>query len=158
MSPGFNVDVAQLPTTMRRLIRAVGVPATMSLLEARGGTRVYLGGQRGRRDRQLLMQLLGEKGEAAFRREFTPPAMSHARSASEVTLPKLDKIATQIRDAAIRADETHSLTQLALMFKLTSRQIQNIRKGLPTTRIPPGQGDLFAADGRQGSGTRLNGV
>jgi Mor family transcriptional regulator len=110
-----------------------------------------------RRDRTLLKDLIGALAAEAFYAEFAGTA--------EVTLPKADKILAQLRDAAICADQDHSLMELAVMYRLTSRQIQNIRaRGVAGhERGPDPQFDLFSASNDEshpgpGSGRRLNAV
>ncbi|WP_051278450.1 Mor transcription activator family protein [Solimonas flava] len=132
-----TVDLAPLPPMLRRLVRALGLPATLQLLEARGGTRFYLGGERGRRDRHVLADIIGKEAAEAFYREFG--------GVPEVTLPKADKIVQQTRDAQIRADTEHSLMELAVMYRLTSRQVQNIRRGHDAREWQDRQPDLFGA-------------
>lgn len=138
------IDLKPLPPLLRRLIRSMGLPATMILLQARGGTRFYLGGVHARRDRQLLRDLVGVDASQAFYMEFG------GGKGSEVTLPKVDKIAMQIRDRAIRADQAHSLMELALIHRLTTRQIQNIRRGDEKPEWASRQADLFGETGTAG--------
>jgi hypothetical protein len=151
MTTETPVDLSRLPPTFRRLIKAMGLPATLTLLQARGGTRFYVGGQRGRRDKQLLVSLVGDAAALAFYAEFAAADRPRLRGgvASEITLPKLDKLALTYRDAMICADADRSLMELALMYRLTSRQIQNIRAKGPRARseAETRQIDLFSAAG-----------
>ena len=159
MSAQTAINVAGLPTTMKRLIGAMGVSPALRLLQARGGTRFYLGGRRGRRDRRLLADLVGRDAAEGFYREF------QRDGATEVTLPKADKILIQVRDAEIRADQEHSLMELAMLHRLTSRQIQNIRSRAPEAAngVDERQIDLFSgsdaeSDPMVGVRPRLNAV
>jgi hypothetical protein len=150
MTTDMAVDLSRLPTTLRRLIRSIGLPATLHLLTARGGTRWYLGGVRGRRDRKLLVSIIGQTAAEAFYAEFGGEA-----GRTEVTLPKADKILIQYRDAQIRADQTRSLAELAVMYRLTSRHIQNIRRGAePEEPVENRQIDLFSAAAHCAGGAR----
>ena len=68
-----------------------------------------------------------------------------------LSLPKADKLLAQIRNKTIRAEQdTKSLTVQALEYRLTARQVQNIRRGSDPEIAPDPQSDLFGEpdDGR----------
>lgn len=133
-----GVDTTQLIAKTRRIIDAIGLPATLALLQARGGTILELPhGRLYRQRRSMLVGLIGEAAAEAFLGAF-------ANGERRMFLPKADKILLQVRNRAIRADDEHSNTELALAYKLTVRQIQTIRNTETPPQKPTRQGDLFS--------------
>lgn len=144
-APEIAVDERLLPPQLRRMIAAIGLPATVVLLQARGGTRLKLptGRLRSRRS-QVLSGLIGPEAAQAFQAEFCRPGRA------SMDLPKADKILMQVRNAAIhREAEADSLAELALRYRLTIRQVQNIlaTKDWPAWRKPRPQLELFETAG-----------
>lgn len=133
-----------LPPSIKRMIRSIGLPATLTLLEALGGTRIQLSLGARRRVHRSLVELIGADASKALYAEFC------VRGVKELMLPKVDKILRQARDAAIRAEcETQQIATVALRYKLTMRQIQKIRRSsdYPIWRRPaPPQLELFGAE------------
>lgn len=155
VSDAFAIDEGLLPTQLKLLVPAIGLPKTMQLLAKRGGTRIHLRGERARRDRELLESIIGADDAAKLRdvlgwrvdRRATPDGIKEERiKRDSIDLPKIDKIVQQVRDAAIRADP-RSLMDLALEYRLTVRQVQNIRsrRGATVRRADEhdARGDLF---------------
>ena len=134
----FQIDLQPLSPQMRRLVRALGVAATLKLLEERGGTRVYISGGRQRADRRMLKALIGAEAAEAFYAEF-------GAHAPELDLPKADKLLMQMRDDAIRLDKAQGLSfdLVARKYRLTRRRVIDIcgEPGRPNSTAV--QGDLF---------------
>ena len=134
------VDERLLPPQIRRMIAAIGLPLTLHLLELRGGTRLALPLADARRKHYELADLIGAAPSRAFYREFG------GKGVRFIQLPKADKILRQARDAAIRQDcRTDSVSTVALRYRLTMRQVQNIKQSedYPVWRKPDSQLDLF---------------
>lgn len=129
------IDDTQLPPQLRRLVRAIGLPATLALLKARGGTRLMLG--KNPAGASLLLDLIGHANTKALLAAF--------EGATELMLPKADKLLAQARDRAIRDEHArgHSLMVLALRYDLTSRHILNIISGQPQASGESAQAGLF---------------
>jgi hypothetical protein len=117
------VDEALLIAKTRRMIAAIGLPTTLHLLETLGGTYLELPqGRLWRKRRNVLAELIGEKAATAFHREF-------AQGDRRLLLPKADKILLQLRDRRICAEaDDLSVRDQALQYRLTMRQVQNIRR------------------------------
>lgn len=130
-----QIDEHQLPPQLRRIVRTIGLPATLTLLKARGGTRLMLGKHH---DHALL--LIGLIGPGPAQR-----LCEAFEGKTEIMLPKADKLLAQARNRAIRAEHAcgDSLMTLALRYDLTIRQIENINSagfGPPDTAA---QAELF---------------
>lgn len=109
------VDVALLPPQMRRLVQLIGLPDTLTLLRARGGTEFRIPVDP---HGSLLAELIGLESAAILCREMPGQTLD---------LPKHDKIALQIRNQAIRNARRHqSASQVARQFGLTRRHIVNL--------------------------------
>lgn len=108
------IDPRTMPTQVRRMIRAIGLPATMCLLRWRGGRRLFL--PRGP-ERTELAQVLTREQVQALLAEFTDQPW--------IDVPKPDKLWLAIRDAQIRAEHEAgaSLQQLADRYGLTARRV-----------------------------------
>ncbi len=111
-----QVDPSLMPPQIRELVRVIGFPDTVKLLQARGGTffvfPIKAGG--------LLVNIVGV--EAAKK-------LVAAYGGERRDLPKVDKIMIKLRDIAIdHLRKTKSVTQLAQEFNLTRRHIFNVSK------------------------------
>lgn len=102
---------------LRRLLRAIGMAGTLTLLRWRGGCRLCLP-----RDprRSELMQYLTYAQAQGLIDEFGAGVW--------ITLPKADKLYIAARNTEIRADHAAgaSLATLAMRYGLTTRHISNI--------------------------------
>jgi hypothetical protein len=116
------VDETLLIAKVRRMIRAIGLPHTVRLLETWGGTYLELPqGRLWRKQSGALAALLGQDAADAFHAEF-------AHGERRILLPKVDKILIQLRDRQICAEsEDISARDQALRYRLTERQIHKIR-------------------------------
>lgn len=128
------VDERRLPPTARLLARAIGMSATVRLLQARGGTQLHVPVDPSRA--YVLPGVLSADEIAALARAF---------GGQRLDLPKLDKLLRQIRDAQIRADRAHrSAAQVAREYGLTRRHVINIT-GATEAGEDLAEPDLFGA-------------
>ena len=112
-----GVELTQLPTQIRLLAAAIGLPATLCLLRARGGSpyTVPIHGERS----EVLLKIMPAEAAKALSGEY---------GGQTLTLPKLDKALIQIRNRRICAEAIagESLAMLARRYDLTTRHISNI--------------------------------
>lgn len=126
------VDERRLPPVARMLARAIGLAATVRLLQARGGTQLHVPVDPARA--QVLRGVLSAD-------EIT--ALASAFGALRLDLPKPDKVLRQVRDAQIRADRArHSAGHVARTYGLTRRHVINITGAVEPTPAETEQ-DLF---------------
>lgn len=127
-----DIDLRQLPPQIRLLSDCMGLPATLRLLQAKGGTQynVPMCGD----NSPILIAIVGLVAARALSAEYGGQTLS---------VPKLDKVLTQLRNRMIvTAAETSSLTELARQHQLTTRQISNILAACRNDDASP-QGKLF---------------
>lgn len=124
------VDEKLLTPMLRRLVRCIGLPATLKLLDKRGGLPLEIP-KRGRAS-VILVGLIGVDHAELLAVEFA--------GGDAITLPMSDKIHAQIRNLAIRSEKAAcSYSALATRYGLTRRQIVNIVGDQPENAGP----DLF---------------
>lgn len=129
------VDPSLLPPQMRQLVECIGLPETMRLLMARGGTFLHV--PVSAESATLLTAVLSRRAIAAL---ATSPLAGR-----RIELPKADKIVIQLRNIAIRAERRHaSAAAVARRHKLTRRQVINITRAVDDNPTP----DLFEACAR----------
>lgn len=129
------VDVDQLPPQVRGLVRLIGLPETVRLLEARGGRPTYVP-----RDPNGATEL----GEILSQQALQQ--LSGTWPGETLDLPKPDKIATQIRTQYIieaRRRGLKSGRQLAQEFGLTYRWVKALCAQARDGRAE-NQADLFS--------------
>lgn len=125
-----------LPPLLKRIVRAVGLPAALRLLKARGGTRYCVPVS----PTGLILEFMDSRQATALIRELG--ATEH------VSLPKADKALLELRNAQIRLEYAagDSLLTLALRYNLTTRHVLNIVRGTDREEDEAAdleQGDLF---------------
>lgn len=127
------IDPALLPPLIKRLLRAIGVPATLQLLQAQGGLPLKIP----QKFSPQLAELVGEVGVIALIREFGAGTI--------ITLPMPDKIVAMIRDAAIwsEQDTGERISTQVRRYGLTKRWIIEIRKRRNQAPDETPQTDLF---------------
>ena len=131
-----DIDPDQLPPQARRLVRIIGLPGTMRLLRAFGGTRITV--PHTAQGAVTLRAVLTDAELAAL--------AGSAWAGERLELPTLDKFARQVRDAHIRADlQRLPLDAVARQWGLTRKQVKNIRnaRATPQPAAAPTH-DLFA--------------
>ena len=115
----MNDDIEQryLPPLLRTIAEIIGLPATLTLVRAYGGTRLYVP-NRFDPDHPIV-KLIGHELAARF---FT------AYRGEQIDVPKGEVAVKAARDRRIRAaradGQTHA--RLAIRYGLSERQIRNI--------------------------------
>lgn len=137
--PGNNdldlIDPTLLPPQMRELVRLIGIPETLKLLQARGGLPTYIGKDPAR------SQLCKVISEHAIR------ALSEVYGDTTLDLPKADKMIAQLRNlyiVRVRESGEKSGRQLAAELGLTWRMIKYISAKARQPENPTA--DLFELD------------
>lgn len=106
-----------LPPVLRAIIKALGLVKAQDLLLKFGGTSISIP------KHHSVKMGLSDDDLKALRLELE----NHLINDNRLSLPKIDKIFISFRNYEIRtARQKNSLNELALMYNLTSRQIQNI--------------------------------
>ena len=143
------VDIKLVGDKTRRIIRAIGLSKTVSLLDRRGGTYIDLPhGPRRTSRLKVLPELIGEDAAGAFFDEF-------ADGSKRILLPKADKILMQLRDAVICTElETYSVPTVTLRHGLHIRTVQLIRKRGPTVAAEQAEVIQMGLFEQTGSGSR----
>jgi hypothetical protein len=132
-----GVDPDRLPPQARRLVRIIGLPATVRLLQAFGGGRITIPLTA---DGAVTLRAVLSDAELA--------ALAGSSLAGErLELPTAKKIARQLRNAQILADRQRlPLDQVARKWGLTRRQIINLSgaaQAAPCGEPPAAIHDLF---------------
>lgn len=114
------IDPDRLPPQARRLVRIIGLPATVRLLRAFGGGRVTIP--------------LTADGAVTLRVALTDAELAalagSALAGERLELPTLDAIARQLRDAQIRADLARlPIDTVARAWGLSRKHVKRIARG-----------------------------
>jgi len=129
-----QVDAGDLPPRLAALAQVIGLPATLRLVEARGGTRVYVPEQAP--PDHWLARLIGPGAFALLVQHYGREYLELDRAAAALR-------ATRDRQIVIDAREGASTATIALQCGLTQRQVFNIlaraNAGAPALDQP----DLF---------------
>ncbi|MDR2188937.1 MAG: hypothetical protein LBE62_13005 [Azonexus sp.] len=127
--------LALLPPVLKAVVKALGPARAREWLEARGGVNINIPVGHG--------PAIGLTADELSRLRLT--LAPHTDAAGRVSLPKVDKLWQVARNAAIvSAAKAFSIRDQALAYRLTGRQISNIRRGAADSQ--PGSGgqmDLF---------------
>ncbi|MFO1417275.1 MAG: Mor transcription activator family protein [Methylotetracoccus sp.] len=127
-------DDALIPGQLRPLVEVAGWPAVCKLVEAYGGTRLY------------VPKSLGPDHELARLIGFDEALALAALLGGEphFDIPRCAGLARAARDAGLRADRAAGMTfsQLARKYHMTERNVLNILGRERDER----QGELFAVD------------
>lgn len=128
-----RISEKALPPRARMLVRAIGLPATLALLDRHGGTPIRIP-VRARRSRKLSTILTATQIDR----------LAELWGGQSLELPKIDSCLIQVRDQEIarRSDAGDTHVALAREFKLTRRQIINIVNKARETTVSP-QATLF---------------
>lgn len=118
-----------LPPVLGAVVRALGFGRAKAFLVDHGGVNVCIP--------KFRSSSLGlDKDELARLRETLAP---HMDAAGRVWMPKPDKLFIRVRDAQIKREKySASINGQARQYRLSSRQIQNIRR-----ETDDRQADLF---------------
>lgn len=124
--------LSTLPPILRAIISALGLVRAQDLLIEHGGCYIKIP----RKNAALLG--LSDEELAALRIALD----RHMGNDDRVALPKIDKIFMLFRDVEIRTNKSrYTLNELAKMYRLTSRHIQNICRD--EGNVTANQDDLF---------------
>lgn len=139
---------ALLPAAVQRIAEVVGLPATMKLVAAWGGTSWYFArgiGRHGQARVAALAEIVGE--EAAGRLAF----YMHERET--VYIPKCDAALKHLRDTEIHRQFDQAVregvssntvvAELARTYELSDRHVWRILKEVPLAIEPSATLDLF---------------
>ena len=127
-----SVNADMLPPQVRRLVKVIGLPDTLTLLKQRGGTRLTLP------VRPELAVELPKLIPADSVRKICNSELAGQR----LDLPKSDKIMVQLRNQAILAEKGKSTKrETAQRYGLTTRMIKLIWNGESDDNPTP---DMFS--------------
>lgn len=124
---------AALPASLADIIDAIGIAATLKLVEAFGGIRIYVPSEDTLHEGHPLVRAIGMEAAVKLARlypsEFIEP-------------PRATAYMREIRNAAVREGmENASAAELARRFQTTRRNIFRIMAAGPELEDP--QPDLF---------------
>ena len=127
-----SADLSHLPPLARELAECLGIDATLALVRALGGTRVYVPASPG----EDLVELLGAYAATALCEQFTGESLD---------IPRCDKALRAARNASVLAALAagESLNTVARAHRLTRRQVINIRLAARQAGPAPMTLDLF---------------
>lgn len=124
--------LALLPSVLKAVVKALGYVRARSWLTERGGVNVKIPA--------LKTVAIGLEPDELERLRHT--LSPHMDADGRVWLPKPDKLWQHVRNAAIRkTSKDQSIRDQALQYRLSSRQITNIRS--EDSDGNAGQMDLF---------------
>ncbi|WP_421793521.1 Mor transcription activator family protein [Hydrocarboniphaga effusa] len=135
MEAHVTLDMRRLPAGVRRIVRVLGAPRAVGLLEAHGGTRLRIPVH----EDGVLCQIVGRDGVQLLQHEFGP--------GSYLDLPVAEKVVLEVRNATIRTDYAAgmSIQSLARQWGLGRKQIKNVVNDVQraTLRTTDGESDEF---------------
>jgi hypothetical protein len=125
-----DVDVADLPGTLRELAALIGLPATLTLIRHYGGVRLYI--PKTLEPGHILVRLLGP--EAAQR------LVAHYLPGENFDVPRGQSLVRALRDRAIAAAAARgaSSADLARGFGMTHRHVRRILHRADPVDMQPG--------------------
>lgn len=127
-----TLSMDDLPPRLAALAQRLGLAATLRLVEARGGTRVYV--PETVNEEHWLARLLGREAMAAL-------VTLHGREFVDIDRGAGALRAARDRHIVARSRAGQSSMTLALQYHLTQRQVFNILARAPTGN--DAQSDLF---------------
>ena len=115
----LDIDINILPGILRDLVDLIGLPATMTIVQHKGGTGLWIPAQiETLAPDHKLVKAVGM--EAAMK-------LSENYGGEELEIPKAEKAVMALRNKEIREKNQYmSQSQLALEYNLTERQIRTI--------------------------------
>lgn len=117
MPPLNDLDVDLLEPLLRQLVDLIGLPATMAIVDAHGGTLLNIPRQADQN--ATLVGLIGAEKAAILGRELGP---------DRLLIPKAGAALLALRNRQILAQmQTRSVRQVARDFKLGERQVWYIK-------------------------------
>lgn len=118
-----SISEGLLPPSLQRVAEHIGLPATLRLVEARGGISIWVPTTDRCTPEHYLSRLIGFAALLA---------LAELHGGEELEIPRAVAAVRAVRDARIREqyDGGKSQWDLALEYGLTERQIRNILNGL----------------------------
>lgn len=115
-APKFQADPADhLPPSLAELVRLIGFPATLKLVERFGGGRLYVPLEEHLNDQHAIVLAIGK--EAARK-------LSRDRATEILEIPRAAAYMRVVRDTIMREQyETKSATDLAREYGMTRRNV-----------------------------------
>ncbi|MDX8386392.1 MAG: Mor transcription activator family protein [Gallionella sp.] len=112
-----HLKVELLPQMLQDLVAMITLPATMKIVEARGGTALYVP-VRHLRDEHYLVKLIGREAAEILQHEY---------HGEELSIPTALKALRAIRNNEIRAKRRYmSQSMLAREYRMSGRNIRII--------------------------------
>ncbi|WP_046079657.1 Mor transcription activator family protein [Halomonas sp. HG01] len=110
-------EIQELPQSLTDVAEAIGLAATLALVEHAGGVRIYVPERLG--DEHRLIDWLGR--EAAVR-------LSEALAMEELVVPRCADALRRVRNRQMRLERDQGArpAELALRYRLTERQVYTI--------------------------------
>ncbi|SFT74079.1 Mor transcription activator family protein [Halomonas saccharevitans] len=110
-------EIQELPQSLTDVAEAIGLAATLALVEHAGGVRIYVLERLG--DEHRLIDWLGR--EAAVR-------LSEALAMEELVVPRCADALRRVRNRQMRLERDQGArpAELALRYRLTERQVYTI--------------------------------
>lgn len=127
----MSVETELLPESMAKLSEIIGLPAVLDLMEAFGGTQLWVPEKLSHN--HLLVDAIG--AEAAQQ-------MCEYMAKERMLVPRGESIRREIRNRAIRRERFQGakLAELAIRYRMTDRQVLNILNAEP---MDDRQHDMF---------------
>lgn len=118
----MSVETELLPESMADMVDVIGLPAVLALMEAFGGTELWIPEKLAHN--HLLVDAIG--AEAAQQ-------LCEYMAREQIRIPRGAAIFREVRNRAIRRERTEGakLSELALRYKMTDRQVLNILNAEP---------------------------
>lgn len=115
----LRVEIAELPASLTDIADLIGLPATLDLVDAWGGVRMYFPSPRALSDVHPLVQVLG--GETAVR-------LCERFGGTDVLLPRALDALRRARDRLIHHEHAQGASgrTLALRYRLSERRLWEI--------------------------------
>ena len=113
-------DIALLPPLLQDFVRLIGLPATLALVRAYGGLRIYIPSPARAHPEHALAQHIGHQALQALAQVYG--------SESHFALPKATHALTALRNRRIARAYASSQTAraLAAQYNLTERHVERI--------------------------------
>ncbi|ABM33491.1 Mor transcription activator family protein [Paracidovorax citrulli] len=114
------IDTELLPPLLQDFVRLIGLEATLTLVRAHGGLRIFIPTPARCKEDHAFAQLIGLDKLLILAREYG--------ASNHFALPKAERALLAVRDARIAHAYAHHKTarELAAEFHLTERHIERI--------------------------------
>lgn len=118
MSEAATPLACDLPESLAEVVRAIGLPATLKLIERFGGVRIYVPQPEHIDEDHPIARAIGLADART---------LAGIRGKERMELPRAARALRLVRDRALRRDyESMSESQCALKYQVTERQVRSI--------------------------------